>query len=302
VVKILDLIFFARPILLIPAWTVYLHYGAACRSPGYIGVYPDGAAGVHLAILTLITAAAYVFNQIFDIASDRANDKLYFLPRNIITLPTAWIYYAFLTIAGLSMSVLVEPGILPASAALVSLGILYSAPVIRMKDRPLAGLLANAAAFGLLIPWMAARTCPEAAVSVRALPYFLAVAAGYVLTTIPDRAGDAATGKRTVAVILGQTGSLWLAVILALSTTFVSLWLGNYEMAATAFVTVIGAGCLVASFNAKWLIATSKLPILVLTVFAAVHFPLYFIILLLTIVLTRLYYNRRFGIIYPKMG
>jgi geranylgeranylglycerol-phosphate geranylgeranyltransferase len=288
--------------LLIPAWTIYLHYIAACRPWGSMTVCPEGAIVIHLMILSLIVSGAYIINQIFDIESDRVNDKLYFLPQHIITLPTAWTCYAVLTLAGLGAAIFAQPHILPGSIALIGLGILYSAPGIRIKDRPVAGLVANAVGFGFLIPWIAASICPVKAVSTAALPYVFAIAAGYVLTTIPDRSGDSATGKRTVTVVLGQAGSLWLAAILAIMATAASVYLSNYEMAVTACIAVIGIGSLLATFGEKRLMVTIKLPILLLAVCATVHFPFYIIILLLTTVSTRVYYKKRFGMVYPKLG
>ncbi len=287
--------------LLIPVWTVYLHYMAQCRADIYLVLWPGRTAAIHLAVLTLIFAGTYVLNQIFDIESDRINDKLYFLPRKIISIPTAWIFYVILTAAGIAVAALFEPRIIPAALLIVLLGVLYSAPVIRFKDRPLAGLAANAAAYGLLIPWMAAWNCPVRAVTTFAIPYFFAIAAGYVLTTIPDRDGDASTGKRTIAVVFGIKGALWLALAFTMAATGTSIGTGNFELAVTAAVTAIICIYLLLSYRRKTVMLACKLPILLLTVFAAIHYPIYAGILLLTYFLTRAYYKERFGVVYPRL-
>jgi 4-hydroxybenzoate polyprenyltransferase len=302
VVKIADLIFFARPMLLIPVWTVYLHYMAQCHADRYFGVSPGRPALVHLGVLTLIFAGTYIFNQIFDIDSDRINDKLYFRPRKIISVWQAWVLYIIITAAGIIMAASLQPRIIPAVVMIVLLGILYSAQVIRLKDRPLAGLASNAVAYGMLIPWIAAWNCPERAVTTFAIPYFCAIAAGYVLTTIPDRDGDAATGKRTVAVVFGAKGALWLALASAIAATGTSIWTGNVELAVTAIVTSILSIYLLLSYRRKIMMLTCKFPILLLTIFAGIHYPAYAAILLLTYFLTRAYYKIRFGIVYPRLN
>lgn len=300
-VKIADVIFLARPMLLIPVWTVYLHYMAQCHADSYIVLAPGRPAIMHLGALTLIFAGSYILNQIFDIDSDRINDKLFLLPRKIISVPLAWALYISLTAAGVIMAAFMEPRILLAVIMIVLLGILYSTPVIRLKDRPLAGLAANAAGYGLLIPWIAAWNCPERPVGKFAIPYFLAIAAGYVLTTIPDRDGDAATGKRTVAVIFGARGALWSALAFTIAAGGTSVWTGNIELALTAAITAVFCVYSLLSFSRKIVMLACKLPILLLTILAAIHYPAYAAILLLTYFFTRLYYIKRFGIIYPRL-
>lgn len=288
--------------LLIPVWTVYLHYMAQCRADTYLALSPGRTAVIHLGVLMLIFAGTYILNQIFDIESDRINDKLFFLPRKIISVWVAWVLYIIVTAAGIIMAALMQPRIIPAAVIIVLLGILYSAPAIRLKDRPLTGLAANAAAYGLLVPWMAAWNCPERAVTTFAIPYFFAIAAGYVLTTIPDRDGDASTGKRTVAVIFGAKGALWLALAFTIAAAGTSLGTGNIELAVTAAVTAIFCICLLVSYRRKMVMMTCKFPILLLTIFAAIHYPAYAAILLLTYFLTRAYYKKRFGIVYPRLN
>lgn len=308
VTKLLDLIFFGRPMLVIPVWTVYLHYHAvniqtATDSPFAFNLKGPGLESIiSLIALTLIFKGVYVFNQIFDIESDRINDKLFFLPRGLISLRTAGIYYIILSIAGVVIAAwlswtLFFPGLL-----IVGLGILYSIPGIKLKDRPLEGLLANSLAYGFLIPRMAMTGDITPDLMLATLPYFLAIASGYILTTIPDADGDAASGKRTVAVILGPKGALILALLTLLATASLSLGTENRELLIVAAVTAALVLILLGSFKFKLLMLACKLPILILTLLAGAHYPFYLVLLLLTIALTRIYYKWRFKIIYPKLG
>jgi 4-hydroxybenzoate polyprenyltransferase len=301
-VKLVDLIFFGRPILLIPVWTVYLHYHTIAGGAGYFGISPGPTTLYHLIALTLMVTGTYVFNQLFDIESDRRNEKLFFLPQGIISPRTAWIYYVVLTLAGFAIIVSLFPEMIRVALAIVGLGILYSVPGVRLKDNPFGGLMANAVAYGFLIPWMVSFNFAEPSLALDMVPYFLAIATGYILTTIPDLDGDIATGKRTVAVILGPRGALWLALLTAIATGAISLWVGNIEMAIVAAAALVGNIYLLFSFKFKILLFTCKFPILLLSLLAGVHYLLYPVLLLLTIILTKLYYKRRFGIVYPKLS
>ena len=256
---------------------------------------------MQLIALTLVFMGTYVFNQIFDIESDRINDKLHFLPRGIISIKAAWIYYGILTLGGLAVGLMESKEAFFIAGGIVALGILYSVPTIRLKDRAVSGLLANSVAYGLLVPLI---LIPERLVHpeiLSTIPYFLAIATGYVLTTIPDREGDAAFGKRTVAVVLGVRGALILALLIDIATVIVSIKLNNMEMAVVAVTTVVPIVVLLAHYQHKIMLFTCKFPILLLTLMACYHAPFYFPVLLLTIVLTRVYYKYRFKISYPRL-
>jgi 4-hydroxybenzoate polyprenyltransferase len=288
--------------LIIPVWTVYLHYLSSCSDSGYLVIDPGRNAIFHLIALTMIFKGVYVLNQVFDIESDRKNDKLFFLPRDIISLRSAWIYYLALTLVGLVIVSVFAPKTITIAFTIVILGVAYSAPKMRMKDNAFGGLMSNAVAYGIMIPWMVGLSCTGRMVGLTAVPYFLAIAAGYVLTTIPDHNGDAATGKTTVSVILGPKGALILAHMLSLATAAVSLWVQNFEMIVVSGVTLVCVTYLLASFKFTALNFACKFPILLMTLLAGLHYPIYIAVLLLTIILTRWYYKKRFGIIYPKLG
>lgn len=301
-VKLLDLIFFGRPMLVVPVWTVYLHAVAVCGRTGYLRIYAPGDAPFHLAGLTLIFMGVYVFNQIFDVDTDRINDKLFFLPHGIISKTTAWGYYLILTPGGLLLMFSFAPEAVWPATAIVALGILYSIPKVRLKDNVLGGLLTNAAAFGWCLPWMAAGQSWDGSRLLLALPYVTAIAAGYILTTIPDRDGDAAAGKKTIAVVMGARGAIWSAMLFSLATVVMSLISTNYELMLVALVTMAGTLYLLIAFDETTARFTCKFPILLLTLAAGAHFPFYLLILLLTTILTRLYYRERFGMEYPRLS
>jgi len=298
-VKPADLIFVGRPILLIPLWTIYLHF-LAVASRGHCGINIQ-ADLYALAGLTLIMKGAYVLNQIFDIETDRINDKLYFLPRGIISIRTAWIWYLILSLLGLFIVIVFAGQATGPCLLTLVLGIAYSVRGVRLKDFPVAGLVANAVTFGFLAPACAAPDAVYVDFGRPVIPYFLAVTTIFILTTIPDMAGDAATGKKTVAVVLGPKRTLWLALVCAILTVWTAVFAGNPEVAVVAGATAVLVVALLISIESRLLLAACKAPILLLTLAAGYHFPPYLILLVLTIVLTRVYYKKRFGIIYPRL-
>lgn len=302
VTKLLDLIYLGRPMLLIPVWTVYLHFLAAHGDARFLIINPGLNSILSLIVLSLLFKGIYALNQIYDIESDRLNDKLFLLPRNIVSIRTAWLYYFLTSATGLALAIFVSPSIAAIAISLIFLGFVYSHPRFRLKDRPLGGLLANAFSYGLLIPLMIIAESGAPDDSPATIPYFLAIATGYILTTIPDLAGDSATGKKTVAVILKTTGALWLGLLSSLSAAAISIALSNYEMALVSAVAAFLIVKLLISFSNKFMLLACKFPILLLTILAGLHYPLYLVLLLLTIVLTRVYYKKRFGVVYPKMG
>ncbi|MFH1700287.1 MAG: UbiA family prenyltransferase [Candidatus Zixiibacteriota bacterium] len=302
VVKILDFIFMSRPMLLIPVWTVYLHYLSDCTVSGYGNASINLQFIWQLIVLGLVFAGTYIINQIFDIESDRANNKLFFLPGGIISIEAAWIYYGLLTAAGLGFAYFISRHTFYVALYIVILGIMYSAPRIRLKDNLFGGLLANAVAYGFLIPFMIGLFCAGRLPALSSIPYFLAIATGYILTTLPDYEGDVISNKLTVAVVLGERGALILALLSALATGVISYLISNYEMTIVAGITSLLVAILLFRQNKSLLLFTCKFPILLLTLLAGAHYPFYLAFLLLTITLTRFYYKKRFDIIYPKLS
>jgi len=189
---------------------------------------------------------------------------------------------------------------------LLVLAYLYSAPPVRLKDRPIGGLFTNAYAHGFVV---SLAVMPEMTINNSGLlgwdnPFYFALTVGaiYILTTIPDREGDSATGKRTLAVVLGRVGALGVALLLMAGSTFVAYRSGFAPLVyLSAFASfAIAASMLLGSLSSVLLAA--KLPLLVLTLLAGYWYPVYFVFIVALLVGTRIYYQRRFGILYPKLA
>lgn len=302
--KLLDLIFAARPMLLLPLWTVYLislHY--------HQEISERAITWRHLVViltLSLAVAGACYLNQVFDIDTDRVNKKLGFIQRGMLSEKSLVIGYIVLSLLSVIVTALVAMPLLMIVLQIVFLAWAYSAPPLRLKDRAFWGIFANAYVFGFLV---VLSIMPDLSVHTLGLLgwdnpfyFFCAVASITILTMITDREGDLAAGKRTVAVVLGARKSLILAFLLMALAAYVALR-SNFPLlfyAATIAELMILAA--VVLFSRPVVLLATRLPILMMTLLAGYFYPLYIVFLVALFFVTRVYYRRRFGIIYPSLA
>jgi 4-hydroxybenzoate polyprenyltransferase len=292
--RALDYVFFLRPVLLLPVWTTFL---LGCGRTDRF--WPTAAIAIGMLSLSAAFGAAFVLNQYFDVEGDRRNRKCPFISSGRISRPSALRYYGLLLLLALGTAIAI-PWAIALILAVLALGVLYSAPPWRWKDRPYAALFANALAHGGVV-----FLCGQRAAGVDllkavtpALPYLFGVAAVYLLTTIPDLEGDRETGKRTLAVTLGpERTARWAlgwylsAVLLALYTVDVLFVLGVLP-SAPWFVRV-GRGRLEdVSRASRWAVAG-------LSAAAVITHPWYAIVLAAGWVCTRAYYRWQWNLRYP---
>jgi 4-hydroxybenzoate polyprenyltransferase len=292
----LDYLFFLRPVLLPPVWTIAL-----------LGTLPtpvDASLPPLRWILLFVQLAAlfggvYTLNQICDIDSDRLNRKLFFLPEGIITVRAAWIFTAALDLAALALGWWLGLNYLIITALIMALGIFYSAGTMPWKNRPYLALIANGIGHGAAVyllgsvfagrPWMESWT--------GALAYTLAVAAVYLATAVPDCDGDAATGKRTFAVRWGARATMIIAAILVTLAVVVAARIGDRHLAfAGAAAWPFFLRGIVKSGGAA---TAAKAAVAALSLAAVIAYPLYLALLVAGFIGTRLFFRWRFGIAYP---
>ncbi|HUV31587.1 MAG TPA: UbiA family prenyltransferase [Acidobacteriota bacterium] len=302
--KILDWFFAARPLLHVPVWSVFLvglHYHHQLSGGTFQPVDL-----LLMVSLSLLFAAAFYVNQVFDRESDRINRKGGFLESGLISERAMMASYPLLSILALASTLLLSAVTLVIFLQIVVLALIYSAPPVRLKDRPAGGLFANAYAHGFLVSLavMPEMTMHNAGLLGWDNPFYFALAVGavYILTTIPDEKGDRLTGKRTLAVIFGRTGSLVASLVLMLASAYVARESGFFllfSLSAFAAVTIVAA--LVWRTLAAVRLA-AKLPLLLLTALAGFWYPGYFVFIVALLVGTRIYYKKRFGVVYPKVA
>lgn len=301
--KILDYIFAARPMLLLPVWSIYIismhnHHHLSGKSFQYSDL-------LILFILTVIAGGAYYINQIYDYESDLINNKVGFLQRGILSQKEILVGYMLTIILSLMLSFYFTLISVLIISFLIVLGYLYSAKPFRLKDRIFWGGFANSFGYGFLVPLL---VMPEINMHNGGLlgwdgPFYFAFAVGgvYLLTTIPDKDGDKKMGKRTEGVVFPEI----VVKVVALLFTAVTIWLAYESDFKILFVISIVSSLviLLTLFIKKesYLLFAIKLPILLLTILASYYQPFYLLFIVALIISTRIYYKKRFNLNYPKL-
>ncbi|HOP08188.1 MAG TPA: UbiA family prenyltransferase [candidate division Zixibacteria bacterium] len=301
-IKIIDLFFAARPFLHLPIWSVYFMALIIAGGRSSDLTWWDGLA---LLSLSMTAAGAFFLNQLYDIESDRINKKLGFLQRGFLTSGQMQAGYLILTLCGLIGAGLVSMLFLTLTALQVTLGYCYSAPKLKFKDRPLAGLVTNAVSFGLLIPLAAAavrQVCFHAVDWQLGLYFFLTVASMHTLTTIPDRAGDAAADKRTIGVILSFRSAVMTALVLVGLSIYPAVMVGDVALLSLSVISALVTFIALLVKRERLILLAAKLPLALLTLFAGYHYPYYLLFIVALLFLTRIYYRQRFSQTYPKLA
>ncbi len=319
--KLLDCFFLLRIPLLAPVWTILLL--------GWITSSPSACVGgwlfrdclqpveermlwVSLVGFSLIVSSIYVVNQIVDIESDRINHKLFLLPREIISVRTAWALAGLCAAAGMILSIVVLDKVMTMLFLLsLGMGVLYNLPPASLKNRAWGGMFANFVGHGVLT-FMVGRhaaqftasldsTLLASGVLAASLSAGFANAAVYITTTIADCKGDAHTGKKTFCVLYGERATAVCATILCAAALLFSFFLpyNAWVMIIPAALSTILFGFLAMFPERDNAFRAFKWPVFILTALAALFVPLYGVLILLTFAGSRLYYQKRFGIEYP---
>ena len=301
--KFLDVFFAARPLLHLPVWTVYL---ITLRHN-----YPSVHTVFHVDDLTVLIclsalfAGAFYINQVHDYETDKLNGKLGFLQRGLITDRQMMAAFWALSTAALVMGFFISVKVLLVFLALYGLAYAYSAPPFRLKDRPLWGLYANGLAHGYLVSLAA---MPESMIRLHSaagwyLPVYFTITVGavYVVTTIPDTAGDGISGKRTIAVCMGRRWSLILSGLLMVISALVAWTADYYALTALSVFAALLAIISAWTGSERMVLATAKIPLLLLTLVAGYHYPAYLVFIVALVFATRIYYKKRFSMVHPRL-
>jgi len=301
----LDYFFLLRPMILIPVWTFFLlgaHHGAAAA-----GGAVDGArclAG--LISFTALLGAIYIVNQIADRAADLEAGKLFLLPRGIITARAAWIEAASLVALSFAAAIALLPLLFTVIlAASLALGAAYSLEPVRLKRRPALDVLANAAGNGVLntlAGWAAVGAPLEGWETL--IPYPFAVASVHLATTLADSVSDSKMGFRTSGVALGVSRGIVCSTALMGGAAAAAYLAGNRPALAASLLSLpfflMPAQAATAGAKLRGVLLPVKAATIIFSVAAGFLFPVYIPVLAAVILLTRLYYARRFGIEYPS--
>ena len=296
-IKLLDYFFATRPVLFMPVWTVAL-LGAGPATGHRLS---HGSAGGLLFATACLFGAVYLVNQIFDRACDRINNKGFFLSRGIVSVPEAVILAIGLALAALAVAILVSGYAFVLFIAIIFLGIIYSAPPFRLKDRAWPALLANMQAHGIIVYLVGAVWEEELELPhlIHSLPYFFAVGAIYLNTTLPDVEGDRPVGKKTVAVVYGEKLAQILALVFVLVAIGIAVYTRDYDFLLPAIASLPLFALALDRKSITFSVWATKAALVLLSLSAALYYYWYVLILAAGFLAVRVYYKHRFGMVYP---
>ena len=301
-----DYIFLLRPMILIPVWTFFL-LGAwhGSRAAGTRIDLNGLLAGI--AAFTAVVGAAYIINQITDRETDRKSGKLFLISHGVTGLSAAWAEAGILTVLSIAASVILLPrGFVYILLAGSALGAAYSLEPLRFKKRPALDVLANALANGVLntLAGWAAIGAPLEGLRILA-PYPLAVAAVHLSTTLADIDGDRACGLRTSGVMLGRRAGIVISTVLMAGSLTVAVLTRNtpafYASSISLLFFIIASVSERKKTSGAGILLPAKISTLAYSLAAGYLFPAYIAVLAAVIIITRIYYRKRFGIRYPAL-
>ncbi len=293
--KIADHIFFLRPLLILPIW-----------APLLLGYYAAGGRGVDMDFIILLVlgillgGGIYGINQLYDVEGDRLNRKNLPLALGLISRTAAWAITLFCSVGTLIVAGLLGPITALLTALGLAMGILYSHPKWRLKDRPWHALLLNALGHGALvyvIGWSTADTLKWITL-LRMLPYAFAYGGVYMATTIPDIKGDSIVGKRTVSVVFGERIGAAIAFMAIAVATVSSLFLSEPAIFLTGLFSAPFYIYAAIKGGSRY-VAANKVAVLLLNLWVCFYLYFYIVVLVLVVAMSRIYYANRLKIRYP---
>jgi len=297
--RYLDYVFLIRPVLMPPVWTILLL--GHRRSSQLSG--ESNLPGLALLLVTFLVGAVYVLNQIFDIESDRQNQKLFFLAKEYISKKSAIFEMVLLNLVSIIPAFLISTTLGLLFALGMVFGFYYSVPPFSLKNTPVGGLLLNAFAHGnlaFLMGWSMNHSLSTKSLLL-SLPYMLAVGAIYLNTTVPDVEGDKKAGKITLSVRWGKMSVIFLSSILVAMAIVLSFVVKDIPFLIASSLSF--PFFIFSAFTKKEreIILATKVSILFLSIAAGIFYPWYFAILIFGFIGTRLYYKARFNLDYPRV-
>lgn len=185
-----------------------------------------------------------LFNDYWDYNVDKISRRKseYPLPRDLISRSRVLKISIGFMVAAIVLSLMISLLFALLIALCIFLSIIYSAPPIRIKNRPGFDVVLNASGAGILCSlagWVVVESLDGFPI-LWLIPMFFGVAAIYIPTTIIDHDSDKENGVNTIAVRLGKRSAfhLGLVCIAIANSAVMSLGLGNYII-SPRFVSLV---------------------------------------------------------------
>jgi len=198
---------------------------------------------------SLVTGAIFVFNQYFDRKSDKTNPQKRYLPvaAGELSPKQSSVLFVSLFAVGLLVTVLVDYTLLFLFVTYIGVGIVYSAPPISFKRRPIIDLLAVGIGAGILpfliglqvsgqltvdssLPWIW-RRYQEILLCI--IPLFLFQIASHIFQAIGDYEADKGEKITTFVVKYGKEKSAKIGVLFSSLSLVLPIIYGVLNLAGT---------------------------------------------------------------------
>lgn len=314
IVPYLDILFILRPTLFFSIW-VMVSIGMYLGGNIYINNFIWNTEFYFNTLLffiaiTLVCSSTFILNQILDIETDKANNKLFLIGNNISIIKSKRIA-DFLFIAGLVLGIYIDWLIF---VLLVSIyifwGYLYNKSPFILKRAPVLGWFTNSFVGILLlfIGWVYNHKIYNSYENIFAIefiklsiPYILAFSSVSLLTTIPDMKGDGESKVKTFPIAYGKITTIIISVLFIIPAQYISLM--NEDPLASTSIIVSMPFYAFALFRQldKDIIRAIRYPIFTLNFFVMGIYPWLFIPVTVVFYLSKYYYWHRFNIHYPTL-
>ncbi len=303
--RVLDYFYILRPTLFFPGITIYL-FGVHDSSSTF-SFFP-------FLIVLFLLSVTYLTNQIFDIRTDTINDKLFFLTRDIVSLKVAKVYNLFLFISLLASIIYFFSLTNLLFLVIISLlffiiVVLYNFEFFNWKSKPYLSILSSflggllfylAGYYSNLIDIELVSFTSVFNSLIFSLPFGIAVVSVSIMTMIADIAGDESCNKKTFAVQFKNKGSNFVIILLSVLNILLSYSILNYVVLFISSISLLLSLLFYfKNYEMKYLSTNVKVSILFLSLAIGYEYPLYLIIIGVYFFVTRMYYKRRFNIVYP---
>jgi geranylgeranylglycerol-phosphate geranylgeranyltransferase len=198
----------------------------------------------------LIIIGMYVLNDLVDADLDRSNEKKRPIPTGEVSKRDAWIFIILTNVMGfLLASIMLNHASMLIALMILSIGLMYSAPKVALKDRFLLKTLSIALAMmlctilGSTANWHVEYLYGNTDIDQLTMSIYAALMLGImVFITSPvndlaDVTGDKAAGRRTIPVVIGKENTIKMAIFLAINMPIVS-WL-LYDLHTISTITPV---------------------------------------------------------------
>ena len=311
ILKFLDYIFVLRPTLFFPTWTMYILGVIIAKNDGINSIsnilfLPDLKLIYYLLLFTMLMGALFIMNQLVDVKTDKINEKLFLIADDYISYRFAkWemiILILIFFVGSFNNTLFFICGLLQ----LIFWGILYDYQPFNWKGKPFLGIISNMSGglLSMLMGWSIIHSLQEISVQVFLdfLPYLLAFAAVYLLTTIPDKKGDELDNKNTMVVKHGVKTTLLFALILMIITIFVGIVNTDFKILIPSLLSLPFFAIAYFKESVKETLRAIRYGVFFLSMVVAVFYLWYFALIGITFFISKWYYKNRFGLNYPTLS